>query len=156
MPIDKFIQIGYTCYISREVNKGITAMATGYIVECKIDTRSVDLDTGKAIAGSGEARACDFCGKAHEIHVYVVSDAGDRKCCGSTCAPKHASDKRGILKMVAQDIIIAPGKDRFGRAGWVAMTEDKRIYDADASKEALIGRAKAIRNIIELTEEVGF
>jgi len=128
----------------------------GYIVECKIDTRSVDLDTGKAIAGSGDARACDFCGKAHEINVYVVSELGDRKCCGSTCAPRHASDKRGILKMAAQNLIIAPGRDRFGRAGWVALTESNRVYDADGSKEALISRAKAIRKIIELTEEVAF
>jgi len=127
----------------------------GYTVEYKVDTRSVDLDTGKPIAGSGDARACDFCGKAHEIHVYVVNAAtNDRKCCGSTCAPRHASDKRGVLKIAARDLEIAPCRDKFGRTGWAAFDPFGRVYDVDADKTALITRARAIRNVIEHSNEV--
>ena len=124
-----------------------------YTIVCKIDTRSVDLDTGKSIPGTGDARSCDFCGKTHEIHVHV-SQGDEYKVCGASCALRHASDPRKVLKIPPRDLEIAPCRDKFNRTGWAAFDIFGRVYDVDASRAALITRARAVRSVIERTDEV--
>lgn len=66
-----------------------------WFVECRIDTRHYDLDTGKAIPGTGDTYACDCCGKDHEVWVYVRSKAGEVGIVGTSCAKKapHLLDR---------------------------------------------------------------
>lgn len=51
------------------------------------DTRGRDEETGKPIPGSGDAHACDFCGRAHDILVTVgTCKGGDCRIIGQSCA----------------------------------------------------------------------
>lgn len=60
-----------------------------WTVESVEDTRSYDLETGKAIPGTGDGALCEHCGKAHDVHVHLIDKkAGARKMVGRTCAKK--------------------------------------------------------------------
>jgi hypothetical protein len=51
-----------------------------------VDTRALDEDTYKPIAGTGDEHACDRCGRMHEIHVTVELADGSQALIGTTCA----------------------------------------------------------------------
>jgi hypothetical protein len=89
-----------------------------YKVEYIIDTRSYDLETGKPIPGTGDARSCEFCGATHEIHCYVRnSKTNELKICGSTCLRLHTGIQHKRSGYVAP-LRIGAMVDEFGREYW--------------------------------------
>lgn len=69
-----------------------------WFIDERIDTRHIDLETRKPIAGTGEFYNCDCCGKEHEVWVYVYSKDGDHGIIGTSCAKKtiaHGKDRLG-------------------------------------------------------------
>jgi len=73
------------------MNEGI------WFVECRIDTRSIDLETGKPIPDTGDYYNCDCCGKEHTIWVYVYSKSGERGIVGTQCAKKASIHGKDLL-----------------------------------------------------------
>lgn len=68
-----------------------------WFIDERIDTRNIDLDTRKPIAGTGDFYNCDCCGKEHEVWVYVYSKAGDHGIVGTNCAKKAGAHGRDRL-----------------------------------------------------------
>lgn len=56
------------------------------------DTRQFDFETRKPVPQSGDARECDHCGRAHEVHVSVSARDGRTAIIGTGCCKNLTFD----------------------------------------------------------------
>lgn len=133
-----------------------TAMLMGrYFTTDKIDTRSYDLETGKAIPGTGDVHTCEHCGADHEVWVYVESE--DRKhsaVVGSSCAKRLRLVSRekfektlvkqasNLNKRIAQ---LLHGPNYTSRLDWLAVRVRARVMRRMGYTVTLLPSQKTFR-----------
>jgi len=95
----------------------------------------------KAIAGSGDSRKCDRCGRSHEVHATVELSDGNTACVGTGCM--NGSKFTKALKSAA-----AAAK-RVARARAEAAHNAKLAAEADEIRAAVAGMTKP--EMVEVT-----
>lgn len=112
-------------------------MLTGrYFTTDKIDTRFHDLETGKAIPGTGDKNTCEHCGAEHEVWVYIESESRHIAIVGTSCAKKLRlvsrekfeklliKQAKGLCKKINQAL---HGPNYTPRLEWMAVRAQARV-----------------------------
>lgn len=86
------------------------------------------------VPGSGQLRACDRCGREHEIHVDVELSDGTRANIGSGCAKGESMEVQSRLKSA---VSAAKTRSRLRAELAVAQEEHARALEARQAVEAL-------------------
>lgn len=131
-------------------------MLTGrYFTTDKIDTRSYDLESGKAIPGTGNKNACEHCGAEHEVWVYVESESRRHiAIVGTSCAKKLRlgsrekfeksllKEARNLSKQLTQAL---HGPNYTPRLEWMAVRAQARVMRRMGHAVELMPERKTFR-----------